>query len=100
VFLAGSPFGSGGWPGKHDPELANVSANLSLHIHNWDIDTEDWKRPRGIGAAKIKMIQDQLDKKRSNATLVVLMHVQQETARDLPNFINYLKESGFSFSAP
>jgi peptidoglycan-N-acetylglucosamine deacetylase len=94
------PYGAGGWPGRHDPELDKVTKSLSLSIHNWDIDTEDWKKPRGIGAAKMEMIKKQIYNKRSKTVLNVLMHVQKETARDLPNFIDYLKKSGFSFSAP
>jgi peptidoglycan/xylan/chitin deacetylase (PgdA/CDA1 family) len=46
------PYGAGGWPKKYDPELARVAASLSLKIENWDIDTEDWKAPRGIGDKK------------------------------------------------
>lgn len=94
------PYGAGGWPKRHDPELAKVATNLSLSIHNWDIDTEDWKKPRGIGAAKIEMLKKQFNQKRGKAILNVLMHVQKETARDLPGFIKYLKESGFTFSVP
>ncbi len=94
------PYGAGGWPKNHDPELARVARNLSLTIHNWDIDTEDWKAPRGIGAEKIKMIEKQLDRKKGKLMLNVLMHVQNETARDLPVFIKHLKNSGFTFSAP
>jgi peptidoglycan/xylan/chitin deacetylase (PgdA/CDA1 family) len=94
------PYGAGGWPKRYDPELASIATNLSLRIHNWDIDTEDWKKPRGIGAAKIEIIKKQLNKTRGKAVLSVLMHVQRETARDLPYFIDYLKKSGFSFRAP
>lgn len=94
------PYGAGGWPGRQDPELARVAGNLSLSIHNWDIDTEDWKKPRGIGAAKIEKIRNQLIQKSGKTVLTVLMHVQKETARDLPYFIEYLKDSGFTFSAP
>ncbi|MGD8912877.1 MAG: polysaccharide deacetylase family protein [Candidatus Thiodiazotropha sp.] len=94
------PYGAGGWPKKHDPELAKVARNLSLTIHNWDIDTEDWKKPRGIGVVKIEKLKKQFNQKRGKPRLNVLMHVQQETARDLPGFIQYLKESGFTFSVP
>lgn len=94
------PYGAGGWPKKYDPELAKVARSLSLTIRNWDIDTEDWKQPRGIGSTKMDMLKKQFIQKRGKATLIVLMHVQQETARDLPNFIKYLKESGFTFSVP
>lgn len=94
------PYGAGGWPGKYDAELARVSSKLSMTIHNWDIDTEDWKAPRGIGKMKIAMLKKQLDTKKTKNTLNILMHVQDETARDLSEFIKYLKQSGFSFAVP
>lgn len=94
------PGGAGGWPKKFDPELAKVANSLSLSIHNWDIDTEDWKSPCGIGSAKIEMIKKQLDRKRRKPILNILMHVLPQTARDLPEFIKFLKESGFTFIIP
>ncbi|HHJ17496.1 MAG TPA: polysaccharide deacetylase family protein [Gammaproteobacteria bacterium] len=94
------PYGAGGWPRKHDPELAKVARQLSLSIHNWDIDTEDWKAPRGIGPGKIKHIKKQLDGNKTKTTLNVLMHVQIETAKDLPEFIRILREWGFLFAKP
>lgn len=94
------PYGAGGWPEKHDPELAKVARKLSLSIHNWDIDTVDWKSPKGIGPNKIKNIKKQLDRNKTKTVLNVLMHVQSGTARDLPDFIKYLKEWGFTFSSP
>ncbi|WP_207787560.1 polysaccharide deacetylase family protein [Candidatus Thiosymbion oneisti] len=95
------PYGAGGWPKKYDPELLKVAQSLSLSIHNWDIDTEDWKTPKGIGPTKIENIEKQLKfRNKGKRMLNVLMHVQNETARDLPDFIKYLKESGFTFSAP
>jgi peptidoglycan/xylan/chitin deacetylase (PgdA/CDA1 family) len=94
------PYGAGGWPKKLDPELAKVARSLSLSIHNWDIDTEDWRVPRGIGSKKLEMIKKQFARHRAKSPLNVLMHVQNETARDLPDFIKYLKESGFTFALP
>lgn len=94
------PYGAGGWPNKFDPELAKVARSLALSINNWDIDTEDWKTPRGIGSKKREMIGKQFDRQKTKRILNVLMHVQNETARDLPNFITYLKESGFKFAIP
>lgn len=93
------PYGAGGWPKKYDPELARVAASLSLKIENWDIDTEDWKTPRGIGEGKIAGIRQQLAATHL-PRLVVLMHVQLATARDLPRFIEQLKGWGFGFARP
>lgn len=94
------PYGAGGWPKNFDPELAKVAKSLSLSIHNWDIDTEDWKAPRGVGTTKIAAVRDQLSRKKAKSILNVLMHVQDETARDLPDFIKFMKQSGFKFALP
>lgn len=94
------PYGAGGWPKKYDPELAKVAQSLSLSIYNWDIDTEDWRVPRGIGSKKMESITAQLSKHKGKGVLNVLMHVQDETARDLSGFIKYFKGSGFKFTIP
>jgi peptidoglycan/xylan/chitin deacetylase (PgdA/CDA1 family) len=93
------PYGAGGWP-PYDRELAAVAAELSLKIQNWDIDTEDWKRPRGVGPGKLRMIERQFQRKQWQTELNVLMHVLKETADDLPVFIEQLKQWGFSFAKP
>ena len=94
------PYGAGGWPTKYDPELAKVAKELSLSINNWDVDTEDWRAPRGIGPKKLESIKTQLAKNKGKGVLNVLMHVQNETARDLSGFIKFLKTLGFKFAAP
>jgi peptidoglycan/xylan/chitin deacetylase (PgdA/CDA1 family) len=93
------PYGQGGWP-PFDPKLAKVAARMSLNIQNWDIDTRDWAQPKGIGAAKIDAIKQQFAGTRGKGVLNVLMHVQQETANDLPAFIAFLKQAAFTFAVP
>ncbi|WP_417913426.1 polysaccharide deacetylase family protein [Candidatus Electronema sp. TJ] len=94
------PFGAGGWP-PYDPQLAKVAASLSLKIENWDIDTEDWKSPKGtMDPAKLRMIKKQLDQRSGGRPLNVLMHIQNETADDLGRFISQLKAWGYVFAAP
>ncbi len=94
------PYGAGGWS-PYDRQLAKVAAELSLHIENWDVDTEDWKSPKGMmTTAKLQMIKKQLDKLGGSKPLNVLMHVQSETAADLGSFINQLKTWGYVFAAP
>ncbi len=93
------PFGAGGWR-PYDPELAAVAASLSLHIQNWDIDTEDWKSPKGIGPGKRAMIQRQFQRQQHQNLFNVLMHVLPDTADDLEEFISYLKQWGFTFAQP
>ena len=94
------PYGAGGWSSKYDPELVEVAESLSLKIQNWDIDTRDWEKPKGICQTKLKMLEKQLWKKGHKNTLNVLMHVQKETARDLEGFIDQLKKWGFTFGNP
>lgn len=95
------PYGAGGWP-PHDPELARVAGQLGLTIENWDIDTRDWEKPKGLGADKLEGIKRQLAEpsKRGKSILKVLMHVQKETASDLQGLIDLLKNSGLGFATP
>jgi peptidoglycan-N-acetylglucosamine deacetylase len=94
------PYGAGGWPGHVDPEISKVSRELNLKITNWDVDTEDWKKPRGLKDKFAKIQKQLLAKKITNRPADILMHVQSETARDLPDFISQLKSWGFSFARP
>jgi peptidoglycan-N-acetylglucosamine deacetylase len=94
------PGGYGGWSNKPDPELSRVAESLSLRVSNWDIDTEDWKEPKGIGRRKISNIHKQLEQKKDKTLLNVLLHVSPETARDLPSFISFLRSQGLSFANP
>jgi peptidoglycan/xylan/chitin deacetylase (PgdA/CDA1 family) len=94
------PFGTGGWPNKYDPEIAKVAKDLSLAIENWDIDTEDWKAPKGIEGEKIKNVEAQFWLVPGKTTLNVLMHVLEETARDLPGFVSQLRKWNFEFAQP
>jgi peptidoglycan/xylan/chitin deacetylase (PgdA/CDA1 family) len=93
------PYGAGGWP-PYDRELAAVARELSLSIHNWDIDTEDWKSPKGLGPSKRAMIEQQFQRSQSRTEFNVLMHVLKDTAEDLGDFIEQLKQWGFSFAMP
>ncbi|CAK8719329.1 Peptidoglycan/xylan/chitin deacetylase, PgdA/CDA1 family [Candidatus Electrothrix gigas] len=93
------PYGAGGWP-PYDLELRAVAKELSLSIQNWDIDTEDWKSPQGVGPSKQAMIARQFARRQNQVELNVLMHVLQGTADDLGDFIKQLKQWGFSFAQP
>lgn len=93
------PYGAGGWP-PYDPELAAVARALSLAIQNWDIDTEDWKSPKGLGPKKCVMIEQQFQRSTRKEEFNVLMHVLPETAKDLGDFIEQLKQWGYSFARP
>jgi peptidoglycan/xylan/chitin deacetylase (PgdA/CDA1 family) len=94
------PFGAGGFRGHIDPELAEVAEELSLTIVTWDIDTEDWKTPQGLGPEKISTIESQFTQQLRKTLFNVLMHVQRGTARDLPAFIARLREWGFAIVEP
>jgi peptidoglycan-N-acetylglucosamine deacetylase len=94
------PYGAGGFSGHIDPELAEVAEELSLAIVTWDIDTEDWKTPQGLGPEKISTIESQFTQQSRKTLFNVLMHVQRGTARDLPSFIARLREWGFTIVEP
>jgi peptidoglycan-N-acetylglucosamine deacetylase len=94
------PYGAGGFRGHIDPELAEVAEELSLAIVTWDVDTEDWKTPQGLGPEKISTIESQFTQQSRKTLLNVLMHVQRGTARDLPSFIARLREWGFTIVEP
>jgi peptidoglycan/xylan/chitin deacetylase (PgdA/CDA1 family) len=94
------PYGAGGFRGHLDPELAEVAEELSLAIVTWDIDTEDWKTPQGLGPEKISTIESQFNQQSRTTLFNVLMHVQRATARDLPSFIVRLREWGFTIVEP
>jgi peptidoglycan/xylan/chitin deacetylase (PgdA/CDA1 family) len=94
------PYGAGGFRGYIDPELAEVAEELSLTIVTWDIDTEDWKTPQGLGPEKISTIESQFTQQLRKTLFNVLMHVQRGTARDLPAFIARLREWGFAIVEP
>ncbi|WLE95543.1 MAG: polysaccharide deacetylase family protein [Candidatus Electrothrix communis] len=93
------PYGAGGWR-PYDWELVAVANELSLTIQNWDIDTEDWKSPKGLGPSKRAMIEQQFQRSQSRTEFNVLMHVLKDTAEDLGGFIEQLKQWGFSFAKP
>ncbi|SHL64637.1 Peptidoglycan/xylan/chitin deacetylase, PgdA/CDA1 family [Nitrosospira sp. Nsp11] len=94
------PYGAGGFRGHLDPELVEVARDLSLAIVTWDIDTEDWKTPQGLGPEKINNIESQFEQQPRRESFSILMHVQAGTARDLPAFISRLREWGFTIAEP
>jgi peptidoglycan-N-acetylglucosamine deacetylase len=94
------PYGAGGFRRSLDQELIEVAQELSLTVVTWDIDTEDWKAPQGLGPEKIAYIEEQFTQQRRRVSFNVLMHVLAGTARDLPSFISQLKEWGFAIAEP
>ena len=64
------PYGAGGFRGHLDPELVEVARDLSLAIVTWDIDTEDWKAPQGLGPEKINNIESQFEQQPRRESLV------------------------------
>lgn len=94
------PYGAGGFRRSLDQELIKVAQELSLAIVTWDIDTEDWKAPQGLGSEKIAYIEEQFTQQRRRVSFNVLMHVLAGTARDLPSFISQLREWEFAIAEP
>jgi peptidoglycan/xylan/chitin deacetylase (PgdA/CDA1 family) len=94
------PYGAGGFRRSLDQELIEVAQELSLAVVTWDIDTEDWKAPQGLGPEKIAYIEEQFTQQRRRVSFNVLMHVLAGTARDLPSFISQLREWEFAIAEP
>lgn len=94
------PYGAGGFRRRLDQELVEVAQELSLTIVTWDIDTEDWKAPQGLGPEKIAYIEEQFTQQQRRVSFNVLMHVLAGTARDLPSFISQLREWRFTIAEP
>jgi peptidoglycan/xylan/chitin deacetylase (PgdA/CDA1 family) len=94
------PYGEGGFPGKIDSDVAAVAKELSLTIQVWDIDTNDWRQPKGIDPRKLEDIEGQFKKQKGKTQFNVLMHVLDDTAWTLPWFIDQLKGWGFTFADP
>lgn len=93
------PYGSGGWPRSIDPEIAQVAKEYSLAVRNWDIDTGDWKIPKGLATERQSVILDDI-KRHPKDSLNVLLHVQSATAQGLSSFIERLGAAGCSFLSP
>lgn len=93
------PYGAG-WVGLKSEVLIKVAAELGLKLTGWDVDTNDWKAPRGLLDSK-KFYPARQDWKpfslKRARPLDVLMHVNQDTARDLQAFILGLRKEGWEF---
>ncbi|QSQ19071.1 polysaccharide deacetylase family protein [Pyxidicoccus parkwayensis] len=91
------PYGAG-FVGAKSPMLQKVATELSLQLTGWDVDTNDWKAPRGLVDTK------KCEPSRSHwrglygkwgRPLDILMHVQQATANDLKDYISGLRAEGW-----
>lgn len=93
------PYGAG-WVGPKSEVLIKVTAELGLKLTGWDVDTNDWKAPRGLLDSK-KFEPARQDWKalslRRARPLDILMHVNQDTAKDLQTFILGLQKEGWEF---
>ncbi|MBZ4422485.1 polysaccharide deacetylase family protein [Myxococcus sp. RHSTA-1-4] len=93
------PYGAG-WVGAKSPMLRKVAAALGLQLTGWDVDTNDWKAPRGLANTQkcfpARKSWEVLYGKKGRP-LDILMHVNQATANDLKNFIQGLQAEGWEF---
>lgn len=93
------PYGAG-WVGLKSEVLIKVAAELGLKLTAWDVDTNDWKSPRGLLDPRkfypARQGWKTLSIRRSRP-LDVLMHVNQDTAKDLQAFILGLQKEGWEF---
>jgi peptidoglycan/xylan/chitin deacetylase (PgdA/CDA1 family) len=93
------PFGAG-LVDRKSPMLHKVAAELGLQLTGWDVDTNDWRAPRGLLAQEKfsppRKTLKALSLKRGRP-LDFLMHVNQDTVKDLKAFIAGLKKEGWEF---
>lgn len=94
------PYGAG-WVGPKSPMLQKVATELNLQLTGWDVDTNDWKPPRGLMTAQEKYEPARKSWKdmslKHGRPLDFLMHVNQDTVRDLKAFIQRLVTEGWEF---
>ncbi|NMO13634.1 polysaccharide deacetylase family protein [Pyxidicoccus fallax] len=93
------PYGAG-WVGPKCPVLQKVAEELGLRLTGWDVDTNDWKSPRGL--AQLGKCYPARERwkglyARQGRPVDMLMHVNQATARDLNDFILGLRAEGWEF---
>ena len=93
------PYGAG-WVGPKSPMLQKVATALDLQLTGWDVDTNDWKAPRGLADTRkcypSRRRWTGLHGKQGRP-LDMLMHVSQATANDLKDFILGLQAEGWEF---
>jgi peptidoglycan/xylan/chitin deacetylase (PgdA/CDA1 family) len=93
------PYGAG-WVGPKSELLIKIAGELGLKLTAWDVDTNDWKPPRGLLDSK-KFSPPRQDWKalslKRGKPLDILMHVNQDTAKDLQAFILGLQKEGWQF---
>lgn len=85
-----SPYGAGSWNRSDAPLLWTEIDRLGLQNYAWDLDSEDWKGPKGISPSKIESIRLQILQKICQKHLVILLHATTETANDLPHLLDQL----------
>ena len=87
--------------GIHAAELRAACKALGLIPTYWDVDTNDWKNKNG-GLVRLKFVPRIHQWKSEYSTkghpLDILMHVLDNTARDLNDLINEMKSDGWSFT--
>lgn len=93
------PYGAG-WFAPRSEVLFKVAAELGLKLTAWDVDTNDWRAPRGLLDSKkfspARHDWEALSLKHGRP-LDILMHVRQATAKDLQTFILGLQKDGWEF---
>lgn len=91
------PYGDG-WVGSKSQKVIKGANDAGLILTGWDVDTEDWKTPKGI---KFDYTDQQFRNyiKAGHITKTdVLMHDTYTTAKDLPKLIERLKSFGYEFT--
>ena len=90
------PFGAGAFSRPPDAELAQAAREHGLTITLWQVDTNDWRAPRGL-SSKLADIMAQVERNKHRPMTDILMHVLAETAEDLQGLVTRLKNDGYGF---
>lgn len=86
--------------GKGLPQLAEAASAVGLKLTYWDIDTNDWMNPKGLTSRRFSPQRTSWRAKidaMGGVPLDLLMHCQNETARDLPGLLSELKGERWAF---
>lgn len=74
--------------GDYNEETINICDDLGYKLILWSIDTIDWKPDSTADKIKSRVIEKPLK------GAIVLMHPKEETAKALPEIINYIHSQG------
>ncbi|MDC3960499.1 polysaccharide deacetylase family protein [Polyangium jinanense] len=86
--------------GARNQLVREAVGEVGLKLTLWDIDTNDWRKPKGLDEHKFSPARASWKKMYDERKhpLDILMHVQQETADRLDGFIKSMKGDCWQFT--